>query len=295
MIGRLRRIARSLGLRNPFAKAMPTNWQTPPATQADVDYQVEYAISSGLMLRHRLQTMGIAISGARILEIGPGIAFGGMAYLRAAGAEVAVTDRWLAKWSDAFHGPVYSAIADRLEGEPGFDVAPIRQMVAGKGYVEATICCLSDAGEKLSSIANDQFDALVSNAVLEHIKNPQTAFAELFRVTRPGGVGLHQVDYRDHRNFSQPLEHLLLKPSAFGAMNDRVHSEYGSQLRQPDYSELLERAGFIIESYESNDAASDAYLDALMKRLVIRHGKLPPGWTRDVLRDLGGLFWLRKP
>ena len=61
--------------------------------------------------------------------------------------------------------------------------------------------------------AQGYFDALVSNAVLERIKNANKAFTELFRVTSSGGVGLHQVDYRDHRDFARPLEHLLLDPN----------------------------------------------------------------------------------
>jgi SAM-dependent methyltransferase len=284
-----------LGVRNPLAKATPTNWQIPPATAADIEYQVQYAVANGDDRLQRLQHSGIEIAGARVLEIGPGIAFGGMACLRAAGAAVTVTDRWLAKWSNAFHGPVYSAIADKLDGRPGFDVAPLRRMVAAGGYVEGTIQCVTDAAEDLTSIADSAFDALISNAVLEHIERPSTAFDELFRVTRSGGVGLHQVDFRDHRNFSLPLEHLLIDPANFAAMNRRVHSEFGSQLRQPDYAALLQTAGFHIDRYESNDRASDAYVDTVMQRLGRQRRKRPPSWTRDVLSDLGGLFWLRKP
>jgi SAM-dependent methyltransferase len=295
VVGSLRGVARRLGMRNPLARATPTNWQIPPATAADIEYQVQYAVSNGEDRLQRLQHLGIEIAGARILEIGPGIAFGGMAYLRAAGADVTVTDRWLAKWSDTFHGPVYAAIADRLEGQTGFDVAPLRRMITGGGYIEGTIRCVTDAAEDLGSLADGAFDALISNAVLEHIERPAIAFGELFRVTRSGGVGLHQVDFRDHRDFSLPLEHLLIDPANFAAMNRRVHSEFGSQLRQPDYAELLQAAGFRIERYESNDTASAAYIDTVMQRLDKQRRRRPPNWTRDVLSDLGGLFWLRKP
>lgn len=288
-------MARKLGVRNPLAKPTPTNWQAPPATATDIEYQVQYAFSNGEDRLQRLQQLGIEIAGARILEIGPGIAFGGMAYLRASGADVTVTDRWLAKWNDAFHRPVYSAIADKLEGRSGFDIAPLRRMIAAGGYIEGTIRCVTDAAEDLASMADGAFDAVISNAVLEHIERPARAFGELFRVTRSGGVGLHQVDFRDHRDFSLPLEHLLIDSANFAAMNRRVHYEFGSQLRQPDYTALLDAAGFRIERYESNDRASAAYVETVVQRLDKRRRGRPPNTTREVLSDLGGLFWLRKP
>jgi SAM-dependent methyltransferase len=294
LLDTLRAAARRAGLRNPVARATPTNLQVPPATAADVAYQVEYAVSSGALHAWRLEGLGIDVRGARIMEIGPGVAFGAIAYLRACGAEVAVSDRWLAPWSDPFHGPVYSGIADRMEAEGRFDVAPLRRMVEAKGYVEGTIRCIFEASEHLGSIRDGEFDALISNAVLEHIETPATAFAEFFRVTRPGGAGLHQVDFRDHRDFSQPLEHLLLRPQAFRRMTDKVNSELGSQLRQVDYETLLRAAGFHVHKYESNDRAPDAYLDSLISRLETA-GRMKPGWTRDQLGDLGGLFFLRRP
>ncbi|HVY88306.1 MAG TPA: methyltransferase domain-containing protein [Hyphomonadaceae bacterium] len=291
-----RAAVRRLGVRNPLAKPpMPTNLQVPPATTADIAYQVDYAITNGSLYRDRLKDMGIDIAGARILEVGPGIAFGGMAWLRAAGAEVAVTDRWLAAWSDPFHGPVYSALADKLDGVSGFDVAPLRQMVADKGYSESTIRCIYSAAEDLSAIGDGAFDAVVSNAVLEHIKDEHKSFAELFRITRPGGVGLHQVDFRDHRNFDRPLEHLLLPKEKFEAINDAVHAEFGSQRRQPDYAAALTGAGFVIEHYERNDQVSASYVEDLLRRLKESGRPIPPAWTAEALADVGGLFRLRRP
>jgi SAM-dependent methyltransferase len=293
-VDRVRNALRRAGVRNPYAKITPGNWHAPPITQVEIDQQVEFALLNGALHMHRLQTMDIPVAGVRILEIGPGIAFGAVAYLRAAGAEVVVTDRWLAPWNDSFHGAVYAAIADRLRDKPQFDVTPLQHMVAERGYVKGTILCVTDAAEDLSSIADGYFDAVISNAVLEHIENPTAAFAELFRVTRSGGVGLHQVDFRDHRNAAAPLEHLLLAPSVFNALNRRFHAEYGSQLRQSDYASLFEEAGFLIDQYSSNDRAPDAYVDTVLRRLRTRR-QIPATWTHEILCDLSGLFQVRKP
>lgn len=294
VIDAIRNVARRYGIRNPVARPRAVNDHVPTPTPEDLAYQIEYALTPGALQVWRLEGLGIPIAGARILEIGPGVAFGAAAYLRAAGAHVTVADRWLSRWSDPYHGPIYSGIADKLEGKPGFDVAPLRRMVDAKGYADGTITCLLEPSEALTSIADGAFDAVLSNAVLEHVETPAKAFPELFRVTRPGGVGLHQVDYRDHRNFDTPLEHLLMKPDAFDRLNRRFHMEYGSQRRQPEYARELTAAGFVIERYESSEAATPAYLDDLMKRLATS-GRSRPGWSREVLGDLGGLFFLRRP
>jgi SAM-dependent methyltransferase len=273
---------------------LPGNLQPRTITQAEIANQVEFAISCGAGYRERIEGMRIPIHGARVLEIGPGIAFGPMAYLRAAGAAAAVTDRWLAPWTDAFHGPIYAALADQLEGEPGFDATPLRRMVAERGYGDGSVLCLHDAAENLASIPDNHYDAIVSNAVLEHINVPDKAFAELHRVTRPGGVGCHQVDFRDHRDFSRPLEHLLLSPAEFLKINEARSFEFGSQLRQPDYAALLQQAGFVIEQFYSNETASDAYLDDIISRLPASRHPMRATWTREVLSHLGGDFRLRK-
>lgn len=293
-INTLRRAARRIGLRNPFARPRAVNDIAPAATPEAISYQIDYAIGPGALLAKRLEDLGIPVAGARILEIGPGVAFGSAAYLRAAGAHVTVVDRWLARWSEPFHGPVYSGIADRLDKQTGFDVAPLRRMVEAKGYVDDTINCVREPSEALTSIADGAFDAVISNAVLEHIEVPEAAFAEFFRVTRPGGAGLHQVDFRDHRNFDRPLDHLLMRPDAFDRLNRRYHLEYGSRRRQPDYASLLVGAGFTIERYESNETANPAYLEEVLAKLA-RTGRMQAEWSREALADLGGLFFLRRP
>ena len=289
----IRNVARRYGVRNPLARPRAVNLHIPAPTPEDIAYQIEYAVTPGALQAKRLEELGIRVAGARILEVGPGVAFGTAAYLRAAGASVAVADRWLSRWSDPYHGAIYSGIADKLVGREGFDVSPLRRMVEAKGYVEGTIECLLEPSEALTSIADGAFDAVLSNAVLEHIETPEKAFPELFRITRPGGVGMHQVDYRDHRNFDRPLDHLLMKPGEFDRLNRRFHLEYGSRRRQPEYASLLQKAGFVIERYDCNETANPAYLDEIMSALE-QSGRAEPGWTREALADLGGLFFLRR-
>jgi len=207
---------------------------------------------------------------------------------------VTVSDRWLAPWFDELHSAVYAGIADRLEDRQGFDVSPLRQMVAAKGYDDESIVCVRKAAEQLTDIDLGEFDAVVTNAVLEHVQSLDTTLASLFQLTRSGGVGIHQVDFRDHRNFDRPLEHLFLTHRKFEEINRAVHFEYGSRRRQPEYAEAMRHAGFDIENYEISERASEAYLDRVVKRLGGLQNSTA-AWSRDVLADLGGLFLLRKP
>ena len=290
----LREFARRLGVRRFWKRPRPpVNWR--PRDGSDINWQVDYAMTGGAHYRNRLVALGVDLSRARVLEIGPGVAFGAMAYLRACGAEVTVADRWLAPWQDDYHGPLYAALADRLEtSDATFDVATLRAMVAAKGYIPGTITCLRESAENLASVRDGDFQALLSNAVLEHAEFPVRAFSEFYRVTAVGGVGVHQVDFRDHRDTTRPLEHLLFRQKVFAEMSRRVHAEYGSQLRQADYASLLKSAGFAIEGYESNEAADPAYLDDFMARFVRRRGSRYASMSREELADLGGVFLLRR-
>ncbi len=51
-------------------------------------------------------------------------------------------------------------------------------------------------------------DFTLSNAVLEHIRNPEKAIKEIARTLAKAGHTMHRVDLRDHTDFSRPYEFL---------------------------------------------------------------------------------------
>ncbi len=240
--------------------------------------------------------MGLGTQGARIAELGPGVVFGSAAYLRSAGADVTVIDRWLTNWSNGYHDIVYKALIRRIESDfPENDCGPLRRLISDGKYLPSTLNALQEPVERLESVADASFDAVVSNAVLEHIADPVSAFSELFRITRSGGVGIHQVDYRDHRNFSAPLEHLLLPAREFNELNRSFNMEYGSQRRHSDYLSLFVQAGFTVEAYHQNATAAEDYVDDFVARAKVSSKPLPAHVPRSELTNLGGLFLLRRP
>lgn len=110
-------------------------------------------------------------------------------------------------------------------------------------------------------------DLIVSNSVLEHVRNPEPAFRECRRMLAPGGTMLHRVDYRDHffkypfhfLTFSKPVWDNLLNPGDL------------PRHRMDDHLAALARCGFEVEILEREAdpaalAAVAPFLDPLFAR-----------------------------
>lgn len=80
-------------------------------------------------------------------------------------------------------------------------------------------------------------DICFSVSVLEHVDRPREVIATLHRMLRPGGLCVHTIDLRDHRDFHRPLAFLAEAdyPQACGTEN---------RLRASDFIALFQDAGF---------------------------------------------------
>jgi len=103
---------------------------------------------------------------------------------------------------------------------------------------------------------DDFFDFVICNHVLEHVPDDHKAMSELFRVLRPGGVGLINVPSR--RDETETLEDFSLPPEErkkqYGA---RDHVRYYAI---PDFANRLQRVGF---STEIRDYGIETSLDKI--------------------------------
>lgn len=272
----------------------PVNLQSRMTAEESILRDAEYGRTYGSNLLNRIREQGIDIRGKDVLELGPGTAFGAMAYYAAHGARVAVADRWLAPWQADYHASYYAALADLIEKEDkGLDTGPVRRLVEAGGYEGGVIRCLKEPAEALTSCGEESIDVVLSNAVMEHVDDLDAVFAELFRITRRGGIGIHQIDFRHHSD-GGPLEHLLISTTEFREISRAVHNEQGSQLRQVDYAAAIGKAGFIIRLYSSSVSAPDSYLDDFIPRLRQLEGSPWRNSPRNVLADLGGFFVVEK-
>lgn len=90
---------------------------------------------------------------------------------------------------------------------------------------------------------DNTFDVVFCNHVLEHIENDRKAMAELYRVLRPGGMGILQVpmDYNREKTYEDPTITSPEDRAKHFGQYDHVRV-YG-----PDYFERLESVGFKVE------------------------------------------------
>lgn len=96
--------------------------------------------------------------------------------------------------------------------------------------------------------ADDSIDCVFSNAVLEHVHNSKQVINELARVTKKGGIGIHEIDFRDHFVKQKPLR-LLRYPEWLWNIMSWNRPGYTNRLRFSDYLSLFKLAGFDIQKH----------------------------------------------
>jgi len=228
------------------------------------------------------------------MEIGPGPHYGVPLILACYGALVLVADRFSPAWQPDFHPTFYSRLLERLvEESPLIDSRPLRTVQKNQNSLKDYVKEIKTPLEKIPRSLRCSCDAIFSNAVLEHLYQPLSAIRRMAFITRPGGLGLHQIDFRDHRDFNKPLEYLLLGQIQFWKVFHWSHGECGNRLRSGEFSSIFTRGGFSISSFECNKRAEAPYLDEFLPRL--RAASSAYADCKEIeLRTLSGQFELIK-
>lgn len=284
-----RRLAAPFRPRRQAPSNLAARNRDPKAIAADV----EYGLGTGRTYLYWLRSNGLNPAGAAALEIGPGIAFGPMAYLAAHGVRVAVADRWLAPFEAGYHDEYYRLLADRIAAEDKEGDAAIVRRLADKGYDDGPVELVRQSAESLDKDFTSRFDAVFSNAVLEHVADIERSLEACARATKPGGIGFHQIDFRDHRNFDRPLDHLLMSPDEFLSLSKSAYHEYGSTRRREDYDAAFRKAGFEIVSHQSQ-SADPAYVAELREKLARGSPEQRRLAASPHLADTGGFYVVRR-
>lgn len=261
---------------------------TPDAFQRDVDYGMQvirgFDMWSG--------GAGVSLKDKTAMEIGPGINLAGTVGLRALGASrVYVADRWLPVWQDDYNPHFCRMMAERIRRDRPDLNADIFDQVAHEGFAAAVIPIQSQV-ESLAQQMPEQVDAVFSNAVLEHVADHTAGARSLHAITKTGGINFHQVDFRFHRDFSRPLDHLLMTPEHFERESIANHYELGCQMRPRELQAILEDAGFAL-AWHPNEHATDSYLAEFLPKLRVCNSPYRYA-PEDMLRPIGGLYVLRK-
>jgi SAM-dependent methyltransferase len=187
------------------------------------------------------------LDGARVLELGPGDNLGVAARFVAAGAaEVVAIDRFRVPRDPAREAAVYREIASRLPADERVRLGS----TGARGQPSAVRSIEGVAIEDAAALLEpSSFRIVVSCAVLEEIADPQGALDVMDRLLAPGGLMIHQVDFRDYGLLSSAGGH----PLAFLTLGDRTYrwiTAGGTSLnrwRADDYREALMRRGYHVE------------------------------------------------
>ncbi|WCS26439.1 class I SAM-dependent methyltransferase [Methylobacterium sp. NMS14P] len=229
------------------------------------------------------------ISGLKILEIGPGSDFGPQLLLASQGASVIVADRFLARWYEDYHRPLYETLLRRWDGPAD----ALKRCLADGGYANSGVQLLEEPAEDLSSIATASIDLITSFAVLEHISDLSAVVRELSRVSVPGAISYHGIDMRYHAFFERPLEHLIPADDEFLRVAEPAFFEMGNRIRSSEFWAAFEAEGLEVVARIPTSVPEEAYFQDALPR--IRTGRSSYRlWPENDLRIDTAAFVLRR-
>lgn len=247
----------------------PVNYQPLDAARDAIEKDARYAIATAQSYVDCLPGGQSYLHNRSVLELGPGPNFGAVLVLLCWGADhVAIADRFLVPFNSIYHLPLYQRLRELLiEHDPALRLDPLLEVINSKRHNAAGLTAYASPLEVLAGAVDTPFDVTASNAVFEHLFDPRAAIRSLHKLTASGGIGLHQVDFRDHRDFSRPLEFLLDDERSFALLFDREHGETGGRLRPFQMEAMFREAGFSKVDFHPNLLAEKSYLDSLIPRL----------------------------
>ncbi|MCZ6644030.1 MAG: class I SAM-dependent methyltransferase [Gammaproteobacteria bacterium] len=111
---------------------------------------------------------------------------------------------------------------------------------------------LTEGLSSLRTIPDNSVNYVWSQAVLEHIRIGEfdETLAELFRITTPGAVLSHRVDYKDH--LGGALDNHRIPSRVWEADWMAGSGFYTNRISQPDMIRRFEDAGFTVEVLITN-------------------------------------------
>jgi SAM-dependent methyltransferase len=177
----------------------------------------------GVFEQHRAAVERYRPIGGKVLEIGPGANLAQAALFMQAGADEAVC---------------IDAMPWVEEVQSLYDALGIDDEVLARVRYECP-CAVETAG-----FPDESFDIIVSQACYQLFRDPGAATRNIARMLRSGGITTHQIDFRDKRDFSKPLEFLKIGGRAWRlAMSRRQPT---NRWRASDILRVFREAGLIV-------------------------------------------------
>ncbi|OGS04758.1 MAG: hypothetical protein A3G41_02225 [Elusimicrobia bacterium RIFCSPLOWO2_12_FULL_59_9] len=215
-----------------------------------------------------------ALRDKRVVELGPGdtLATGLLCLAHGARSYVAV-DRFAFRLDTEKNSAMYALLLDSLQGSPRRRLEALLRREGGRfRLAPERIQVLREPAESFQ--LSEPADLLMSQAVLEHVRDLASVFARMGAACRPGGSMVHVVDLSDHGLYpGRPFKFLSFSPGLWTAM----HAFRGSPNRErlPRYRQLLAQNRFDLTRLDVRAAASTEELREARPRLHPAFGSIP--------------------
>jgi hypothetical protein len=217
-----------------------------------------------------------------VLEYGPGDVLGVALLFYAHGAEsVCCVDRFPLSKLSAKNVEVYRCLVESLSGEAraraesafkekgnpasGFDDHAIHYKVAKNGL----------------SGSSDEYDLVISRAVLEHVNNLKETLLDVKGSLRRGGLSLHQVDLKSHGlDRYTEFDFLTWPETAYKLMYG--HKGFPNRWRVDKYRELAAGAGLRVRHLKATGRLDQEKIGIVRPKLATALRGLDAGelaWT----------------
>jgi SAM-dependent methyltransferase len=190
----------------------------------------------------------LSVQDREVLELGPGRSLGlSLIFLAAGARRVYAVDRFRHLFWDRLDRRHIAGVLERLDVEGWPSAAAARQAVrdleSERVSFDPDLLIYRQADGAALPLADASVDLTYSNAVLEHVHQPDAVARELARVTRRGGDSVHEIDFRDHF-----VEHNRLRFLEFSEwewqLRARLRPGYTNRLRVGDFQNLFRQLGF---------------------------------------------------
>ena len=153
---------------------------------------------------------------------------------------------------------------------------------------ETKVACRYPVDAAKLPFPDGSFDLVFSIASFEHFSDPVAAVRECTRVMAPGGLALHQIDLRDHRDFSKPLDFLRYEEEEWKKLHTDLFC-FTNRFRKSDFERAFAESGLAVSGVDVNMKAP---LDpALRSQLHPRFRDRP----QEDLEAVSAFFVMKKP
>lgn len=225
-----------------------------------------------------------ALAGRRVLELGPGGDHDSLMLLAGLGAKVLACDRGVASWRSDWHPPYLRGLSATLSrARLPIDAALLTKLGQATGFEAAGIQWIDSPAEMLPSAWNGAVDVHLSHATFEHFRDVDAVVSGLARLCRRGGLGVHLVDFVDHRDSTRPLEFLLMDDASYDAANQPYRYIWGNRVKPSELIQVWRRHGFAIRKCEVVKTNPQDYLEQFLPRLRASSSRFQDADVQDLV------------